>query len=70
MTDKTGYVGLAGKIRAVPGAGGGIGRAVALALADGGAKPVLLDRDADSCAAIAAALAEIGPPNQRLADTI
>ena len=60
MTDKTDYLGLAGKICAVTGAGGGIGRAVALALAEVGALPVLLDRDTEACAATAAALAEIG----------
>jgi len=60
MTDTTGYLGLDGKICAVTGAGGGIGRAVALALARVGARPVLLDRDAGTCAETAAALAAIG----------
>jgi len=57
MTD---YLGLAGKRCAVTGAGGGIGRAVALALAEVGALPVLLDRDEASCAATAAVLAGMG----------
>lgn len=39
------YLGLKGKICAVTGAGGGIGRAVALAMAEVGAQPILLDRD-------------------------
>ncbi len=60
MTDAADYLGLAGKTCTVTGAGGGIGRAVALAMAQAGARPVLLDRDAGSCAETAAALAEIG----------
>jgi NAD(P)-dependent dehydrogenase (short-subunit alcohol dehydrogenase family) len=40
------WLGLAGKVCAVTGAGGGIGRAVALGLAGAGARLALLDRDA------------------------
>ena len=54
------YLGLAGKVCAVTGAGGGIGRAVALAMAQAGARPVLLDRDGATCAQTAAELAAIG----------
>ena len=60
MTDIADYLGLAGKTCAVTGAGGGIGRAVALALAKAGARPVLLDRDGGACAETAAALSAIG----------
>jgi NAD(P)-dependent dehydrogenase (short-subunit alcohol dehydrogenase family) len=60
MTDANDYLGLAGKVCAVTGAGGGIGRAVALAMAEVGVRLVLLDRDTESCAATAAALAAIG----------
>jgi len=60
MTDTANYLGLAGKVCAVTGAGGGIGRAVALAMAVAGARPVLLDRDAATCAETAAALAVVG----------
>jgi NAD(P)-dependent dehydrogenase (short-subunit alcohol dehydrogenase family) len=67
MTDKTDFLGLAGKVCAVTGAGGGIGRAVALALSEVGAHPVLLDRDTEACAATAAALAEIGVTAQSIA---
>ena len=54
------FLGLSGKVCAITGAGGGIGRAVALAMARAGAKPVVLDRDAATCAATAEALKAIG----------
>jgi NAD(P)-dependent dehydrogenase (short-subunit alcohol dehydrogenase family) len=54
------YLGLAGKVCAVTGAGGGIGRAVALAMAEAGAQPVLLDRDPATCQETATMLAGIG----------
>lgn len=60
MAETTDYLGLTDKVCAVTGAGGGIGRAVALSMARAGARPVLLDRDADACAATAAALKAIG----------
>jgi NAD(P)-dependent dehydrogenase (short-subunit alcohol dehydrogenase family) len=40
------WLGLAGKLVAVTGAGGGIGRAIAVAFSDAGAQVVLLERDA------------------------
>jgi NAD(P)-dependent dehydrogenase (short-subunit alcohol dehydrogenase family) len=54
------YLGLAGKVCAITGAGGGIGRAVALGMAKSGARPVLLDRDPATLAETAAALKAIG----------
>ena len=60
MTDTKDYLGLSGKVCVVTGAGGGIGRAVALAMARAGARPVLVDRDAATCAETAAALSGMG----------
>lgn len=60
MTDTNDWLGLVGKKVAITGAGGGIGRAVALAMAQVGALPVLLDRDDASCAETAAELKAIG----------
>jgi NAD(P)-dependent dehydrogenase (short-subunit alcohol dehydrogenase family) len=54
------YLGLKGKRCAVTGAGGGIGRAVAVALVEAGARPVLLDRDPATCAETASVLAGMG----------
>lgn len=54
------YLGLRGKRCAVTGAGGGIGRAVAVAFAEAGATPVLLDRDAASTAETASLLSGMG----------
>ena len=54
------WLGLDGKVCVVTGAGGGIGRATALHMAQVGARPVLLDRDADSCAATQDALRAVG----------
>jgi NAD(P)-dependent dehydrogenase (short-subunit alcohol dehydrogenase family) len=42
------WLGLAGKIVCITGAGGGIGRACALAFAKAGAIPVLMDRNSES----------------------
>ena len=50
------WLGLAGRIAVVTGAGGGLGRAIAAGLAAAGARLVLLDRDAVSCEETAAAL--------------
>jgi NAD(P)-dependent dehydrogenase (short-subunit alcohol dehydrogenase family) len=60
MTDTTDWLGLSGKIAAITGAGGGIGRAVALGLARVGAKPILLDRDMTTCAETQAQLQAMG----------
>jgi NAD(P)-dependent dehydrogenase (short-subunit alcohol dehydrogenase family) len=60
VTTAADYLGLAGKRCAVTGAGGGIGRAVALAMAEAGATPILLDRDMATCQTTAAELAQQG----------
>ncbi len=45
-----GVFGLAGRVCVVTGAGGGIGRAIAVTLAEAGARLVILDRSADTAA--------------------
>ncbi len=60
MTDATDWLGLKGKVCAITGAGGGIGRAVALAMVRVGAQVVLLDRDAANCADTQAAVRALG----------
>ena len=60
MTETPNWLGLSGKLCAITGAGGGIGRAVALAMVRVGARVVLLDRDAGTCAETQAALRTIG----------
>jgi NAD(P)-dependent dehydrogenase (short-subunit alcohol dehydrogenase family) len=52
----SGWLGLTGRIAVVTGAGGGLGRAIATALATAGARLVLLDRDRTTCEETAAAL--------------
>jgi len=54
------WLGLRGRVCVVTGAGGGIGRAVALGMAGAGASVVLLDRDEASCEATEAALRPTG----------
>ena len=54
------FLGLGGKTCVITGAGGGIGRAVAHAMVEAGAKPVLLDRDATTLEETAAELAKTG----------
>jgi len=54
------WLGLGGRVCVVTGAGGGIGRAVALGMAGAGASVVLLDRDEASCRATEAALRPTG----------
>ena len=60
MTQPQDWLGLAGKLCVVTGAGGGIGRAVALNMAKVGARLVLLDRDPATCGETQAALRAIG----------
>jgi NAD(P)-dependent dehydrogenase (short-subunit alcohol dehydrogenase family) len=47
------WLGLQGRVCVVTGAGGGIGRAVALGMAQAGAAVVLLDRNVETCRATA-----------------
>lgn len=54
------WLGLHGKVCVVTGAGGGIGRAVALGMAQAGASVVLLDNNGDNCRATADALGRTG----------
>jgi NAD(P)-dependent dehydrogenase (short-subunit alcohol dehydrogenase family) len=51
------WLGLRDKVCVVTGAGGGIGRAVALGMAEAGAAVVLLDNNGENCRATAEALA-------------
>ena len=60
MSDGTNWLGLNGKVCAITGAGGGIGRAVALARVRVGANVVLLDRDEASCLETQAAVQAMG----------
>ncbi len=54
------WLGLQDRVCVVTGAGGGIGRAVALGMAQAGASVVLLDNNAGNCQATADALASTG----------
>jgi NAD(P)-dependent dehydrogenase (short-subunit alcohol dehydrogenase family) len=54
------WLGLAGRVCVVTGAGSGIGAAVAAGLAEAGAQVALLDRDGAACTAVAERLAEAG----------
>jgi len=60
MADAPGWLELEGKVGVITGAGGGIGRAVALRFARAGGRPVLLDRDTATCAQTAVELQTIG----------
>lgn len=67
MIQPADYLGLTDKVCVITGAGGGIGRAVAIAMAEVGARPVLLDRDRDTCAETAAILKTMGVSVQAIA---
>ena len=54
------WLGLQNRVCVVTGAGGGIGRAVALGMAEAGASVVLLDSNLDNCCATAEALLPTG----------
>ena len=54
------WLGLKDRVCVVTGAGGGIGRAVALGMAEAGASVVLLDKDEERCRATAEVLRPIG----------
>jgi NAD(P)-dependent dehydrogenase (short-subunit alcohol dehydrogenase family) len=54
------WLGLNGRVCAVTGAGGGIGRAAALAMAEAGASLVLLDKDEATCRATEEAVRALG----------
>ena len=54
------WLGLQGRVCVVTGAGGGIGRAVAIAMAEAGAALVLLDKEEANCQATASAVRAAG----------
>ena len=60
MTDDARWLGLAGKTAVVTGAGGGIGRATARALAEAGCRVACLDLDEAKAAETAAPMGEAG----------
>ena len=60
MAQGAGWLGLEGRVCAVTGAGGGLGRAIALGLAAAGARVALLDRSADGMSGTVAALRDAG----------
>ena len=59
---------LKGKVAVVTGAGSGIGRATALALAAKGAKVMLADLRGDSATAVVGEIAELGGEGQLIPD--
>ena len=59
-TKNVDWLGLRDRVCVVTGAGGGIGRATALEMAEAGASVVLLDKDKERCQATAEALRPIG----------
>jgi NAD(P)-dependent dehydrogenase (short-subunit alcohol dehydrogenase family) len=61
------WLGLRDRVCVVTGAGGGIGRAVALGMAEAGASVVLLDQTDETCRATAAALRSTGVKTLALA---
>ena len=56
---------LAGKVSVVTGANRGIGRALALTLAEAGSDVVLLVRNPESAAPVLAEITELGAPGRR-----
>ena len=62
MTDQNSsdWLGLSGRVAVVTGAGGGIGRAVAVSLARAGARVAAIDRDERGLEATRAELRELG----------
>ncbi len=60
MTETQDWLGLAGRLCVVTGAGGGIGRAVSISMAKAGARVVLLDRDPATCGETQDALRALG----------
>jgi glucose 1-dehydrogenase len=58
--DADGWLGLAGRVVAVSGAGSGIGAAIAEGLASVGAQVALLDRDAAAAGRVARGIGELG----------
>jgi NAD(P)-dependent dehydrogenase (short-subunit alcohol dehydrogenase family) len=67
MKKMTDWLGLQGKVAAITGGGGGIGRAVALGMGRQGVVPVLLDRDMAGCDQTLAGLRLLGVEGRAIA---